>query len=61
MINHLQRYNAFIKTLRENPDSIPDEIVDLFKSADEIDYEDDDEEDDEDGEGWKNGNQDDDE
>mgnify|MGYP006277659341 CR=1 FL=1 len=65
VINQLQRYYAFVKSVKENPEAVPEEIVDMLRNTnddiiDEID-EDDDEDDDDEGESWKKGNQDEDE
>lgn len=61
VIHHLQKYHAFVKMIKENPNDLPEELIENMEEINQDDINSFDEEEDDDGESWKNGSTDEDE
>ncbi len=55
VLQHLQRLHAFIVSVKDSPNDIPEEILETLRQSDEFDlnYDEDDEDDEDDDESWE--------
>ena len=52
-IQQLQKYYHFVKMVKEDPNDIPEEIIERLREVDDVDNDEDDDDDDDEGESWK--------